>query len=872
MRLLISIFRRWYMFMKAHLLLCDALRAAVVGAALTGGISHALAKTGAQQASFNPDFLQGPASHRVDISRFERGNPVAPGSYQLDVYVNQNGIGQQDVLVQDAQDGRASRYCFKHNQLASLGLDAARVSDATELNADCVDVTQQLPGAQAELDLATLRLDLTIPQAFLKLPSRGYVDPRAWDRGVTAGFIDYNANAYRNEGRGQESTQFYTGLNVGLNIGDWRLRHNGSYSHSSGSGPTTSHYDAVSSYAQRDLTGLKSQLTLGEYYTPSDLFDSVPYTGVQLSSDDRMLPDSQRGFAPAIRGTAESNARVTVRQGGTVLYETSVAPGPFVINDLYNTGYSGDLKVTVTEADGRVRSFTVPFASVAQLLRPGTSRYSLTAGKYRDDWLKNKPRFAQGTYQRGISNKWTGYIGGIIADQYRALQGGIALSTSLGAFAFDTTHSRASGLQKRGGLNSSARGQSSRLSYSKLLESTRTNFVVAAYRFSSEGYLSFGDFARARDPGATPARRQRNRFQLNINQPLANGYGSLFLSGSSQSYWQAGQSRDTSYQAGYSNSYRWGSMSLSASRVESNRGKKITQYMLTLSFPLGRSSRAPYLSSSGTYSNKGDLNSQLSVSGALGEFNQFNYGVYGSRSRAGGETSNSGGGNVQYRAASTNVSGSYSEGDGYRQIGLGLSGSVVAHPEGITFSQSQGETRAIVEAKNAKGARLLNNNGDQLGGSGYGVVAGLMPYRQNEVAIDPKGIADDVELQLTSQSIAPRYGAVVMLSYPTVTGEPVLLTLHNEQRQALPVGAEVLDAKGNSLTLVGQGSRVFFRATEPQGQLTVRWGQSSDRQCLVRYSLPSLEHKRESPFIKAQALCSKPSGAPQPRSVHEVSS
>jgi outer membrane usher protein len=97
------------------------------------------------------------------------------------------------------------------------------------------------------------------------------------------------------------------------------------------------------------------------------------------------------------------------------------------------------------------------------------------------------------------------------------------------------------------------------------------------------------------------------------------------------------------------------------------------------------------------------LNNQLNVSGVLGEFNQFNYGVYGSRSRADGETSNSGGGNVQYRAASTNLSGSYSQGDGYRQIGLGLSGSVVAHPEGITFSQSQGETRAIVEAKTPRG-------------------------------------------------------------------------------------------------------------------------------------------------------------------------
>nr|BFD42781.1 fimbrial biogenesis outer membrane usher protein CupB3 [Pseudomonas sp. FFPRI_1] len=800
----------------------------------------------------------------MDIARFERGNQVAPGSYRLDVYVNQNWVGRQYVRVQEEKDGQTPLYCFKRSQLASLGLDAARLPDAAELEADCVDVARHVKDARAELDLAGLRLDLSIPQAFLNRTSRGYVDPRDWDRGVTAGFVDYNANAYRNDGGGQNSTQYYAGLNAGVNLGDWRLRHNGSYSRSSGSGPTTSHYDAVSSYVQRDLTGLKSQLTLGEYYTPSDLFDSVPYTGVQLASDDRMLPDSQRGFAPAIRGTAESNARVTVRQGGSVLYETSVAPGPFVIDDLYNTGYSGDLEVMVTEADGRTRSFTVPFASVAQLLRPGTSRYSVTAGKYRDDRLKEEPRFAQGTYQRGISNQWTGYTGGIIADQYLAVQGGLALSTSLGAFALDATHSSASGLQRHNGLGPSASGRSYRLSYSKLLESTRTNFVVAAYRFSSEGYLNFGDYAQAQDPSATSPRRQRNRLQMNVNQPLADGYGSLFLSGSSQNYWHAGQSSDTSYQAGYSNSYRWGSMSLSASRTEMRRGETDTQYMLTLSLPLGRSSHAPYLSSSTTYSGKGDLNSQLSVSGALGEFSQFNYGVYGSRSRTDGDSSNSGGGNVQYRAASTNLSGNYSEGDGYRQLGLGLSGSVVVHPGGITFSQTQGETRAIVEAKGAQGARLFNSSGAEVNGSGYGVVSSLMPYRQNEVALDPKGIADDVELQLTSQNTAPRYGAVVMLNYPTVTGEPVLLTVRDEQRKALPVGAEVFDAKGNSLTLVGQGSQVFFRATDQQGQLTVRWGESSDRQCLVRYRLPSLEHKRESPFIKAEALCRKSSGAPQP--------
>ena len=38
-----------------------------------------------------------------------------------------------------------------------------------------------------------------------------------------------------------------------------------------------------------------------------------------------MLPDSMKGFAPVIRGTAHSNARVIVRQNGYVIYQNYVA-------------------------------------------------------------------------------------------------------------------------------------------------------------------------------------------------------------------------------------------------------------------------------------------------------------------------------------------------------------------------------------------------------------------------------------------------------------------------------------------------------------------------------------------------------------------
>ncbi|KAI5929290.1 Ras GTPase-activating protein 2 [Manis javanica] len=70
-------------------------------------------------------------------------------------------------------------------------------------------------------------------------------------------------------------------------------------------------------------------------------------------------------------------------ENGIKLQETTVAPGDFVIDDLYPTGYGGDLQVDIEEADGSVRSFSVPYAAVPRSLREGQHRYSLTAGVQR---------------------------------------------------------------------------------------------------------------------------------------------------------------------------------------------------------------------------------------------------------------------------------------------------------------------------------------------------------------------------------------------------------------------------------------------------------------------------------------------------------
>ncbi|MFR0693343.1 fimbria/pilus outer membrane usher protein [Enterobacterales bacterium AE_CKDN230030158-1A_HGKHYDSX7] len=875
--------------MGSYVTLPDCLRSSLLmGALLMGGGAatvHADEGAGEKSASdklpsfaaFNPSFFDnGGTSPSVDVSRFENGAPVQPGVYQLDVYVNEAWIGRMPIraVANGAGKDAAATYCINAAQFPELGVAVNKLpaDKQKQIVGDCIDFSAVVPDGKIDVDLSELTARVSIPQLYVGRQVRGYVDPSQWDSGVTAGFINYDTNLYRSESHGTNSDQHYVGLNTGMNLSDWRLRYNSSYNHSkTDGGSTQSRYQNISSYAQRDITSLKSQFTAGQYYSPSDLFDSVPFTGVQLASDDRMLPDSQRGFAPQIRGVADTNAVVRVKQGQTVIYETSVAPGPFEIDDLYNTGYAGDLTVEITEADGRVKSFLVPYASINQLVRPGVSRFSVTAGQYRDDDLGREPNFAQGTYQYGLNNVMTVYTGGIVANSYQAGQGGLAFSTPFGALASDVTVSNATDLPtERAGIKRDMSGQSYRMTYSKLLEATSTNMTIAAYRFNSENYLSLQDYAQVwgRLDNDYEFDRQRNRYQLTVNQPVGER-SSFYFSGSKQDYWNR-SGTDTSFQAGYNTGFSWGTLGLSASRTSNsyqtngygNTDDYQNTYMVSVNVPFGMDSGRPMSISTNVSATDNKNNSvQTTLSGTAGEERQISYAVYGAGNKVDNDRQYSGGANLTYNSPHAIYNASASGGDGYKQGGLGARGSIVIHPGGVNFSQNQGETLAVLEAKGAEGAAINANVGAKVAGNGYAVVGGLTPYRQNDIEIDPKGSSKDVELQVTSQSVAPRFGSIVMLKYPTVTGAPVLMTVKRDDGEVIPLGAEVLDAKGNNLSMVGQGGRIFLRGLQPAGELIVKWGDGSGQRCQVNYQLPK-DSSKDASFVKSDAVCRAILGKP----------
>jgi len=835
---------------------CGAIPQAVADAAITPQT-----QTGAvDEVSFDNMYLRGDAGSAVDTSRFTRGNAVTPGTYSVDLIVNGARLAREDIRFVSTDGKLGSKPCFSRALLQRAGVDLAKADTAAGRSAataaanaeTCEELGTIVPGATVDFDFTQQTLELSVPQAFMKNSARGYVPPEQWDQGVNGGFLSYNANTYHTAGSGVGSSQSYLGLSAGVNIGAWHIRHQSSVS--AGTGQKTQ-FDNIATYAQRDITKLGSQLTVGDASTTGEIFDGVSFRGVQLATDDRMLPESMRGYAPVVRGTAETNARVTIRQNGQVLQETNVAPGPFEISDLYSTGYGGDLVVTVTEADGRSKEFTVPFASVAQLLRPGVTRFSATAGQLRNDSLDTKPVFGQFTIQRGLTNTVTAYGGVVASSGYGAMNVGGALNTGIGAFSMDVTGAFTSIPNAQ-----SMHGTSLRVGYSKFIAATDTNVSVAAYRFSTAGYMNLNDAATVRDMAdhggdINSIYRQRNRMQVSVNQKLGD-HGTMFVTGSSQNYWNRGGA-DTLFQAGYTNAFKYGTYSLTAGRTRSMDGQMSNDFMLSTTIPLGHKAHAPMLTTNASHTSDGATNMQANVSGSLGETNQFSYNGYGTYN-AGGSSANNGnaGASATYRAPYATLNASASAGGGTRQVSAGVQGSVVAHPGGVTLSQTVGDTIGIVEAPAAAGATVTSSPGTKVDSRGYAVVPYLSPYSMNVVDIDPKGTSTDVEFKSTSAQVAPRAGSIVMMKYETVSGRAALIQAPKLGGGALPFGASVEDEQGKSVGVVGQDSRIFARGLEDQGALTVKWGSGPVEQCRIAYTLPKKDAKAYNPgYLSLQSHC-----------------
>lgn len=836
--------------------------------AMTPSFAHA-------ESYFDPGLLMhgsGIDVSQIDLNDFAENNTLTPGNYEVAVRVNMLSAGEHDIKFEKQPDGNVVP-TFTVAQLRTFGVHTSVLPKFKALADDAViaNLSDYITDAKATFDPQILTINLSIPQIALVPNYSGYVPPELRDNGVTALVMNYvmnynqNRQLSKNGSKTSTSDSFFVNLNPGINIGPWRFRTNYLYNHNKMSnGPSSSNSDFSNTNVFRTINAIKSTLRAGEISTDGNIFDSIPMKGASLKSNPKLDPNSMQGFAPLVEGFANSNATVTVRQNGSVVYQTFVAPGRFVIRDIPASGLAGDMEVTIEEENGKQTVFTQAYSSLPIMERQGAYNYEIAVGRYNGGISVDsaKKTFTLGSFSVGLPHNITAYGGALVANGYNSFVGGIGLSLGvLGALSSDVTHSDARF------SNKNLKGQSYRIRYSKSMLSTGTSFDLTALRFTSENFYSFADYNISGydiKDGLAPwtGSRERYSFQTSINQSF-DSYGSLSLRAAKNTYWGS-QRSNTTLGMSYNNNFKGISYSLgyTIDRVK-NENKSWPQNRVIsfdISVPmslLSNSEMAQAMSAryGVTHDNHGNTRHQAGLTGSALN-SKLSYGLYQNYDN---NNSNYGGSlNATYSADTSTMSAGYSYSDSNRSINTGLSGGLVAHSNGISLSPNMGDTIAIITADGARGTAL--SSGAKFDYFGNAIIPQLSSNASNQISVNVNTLPDDVTFKDTSMMVYPTEGAVIKRQFKTKVGYQVIINLSHEGKMP-PFGAIATlvskDKNDNDINtgIVGSNSQLYMSGLPDSGRLDIKWGNKSG-QCSVEYTgLEAVAVTEDSPVRTLSAIC-----------------
>ncbi|SEW15373.1 fimbria/pilus outer membrane usher protein [Luteibacter sp. 329MFSha] len=751
----------------------------------------------ARFVEFDPAFLPAGAA-TVDLARFSRGNPVLPGDYDVDVWLNDEWQSHGTVRFAAPSAGAEATPCIADAQLTDYGVDPSALQVAA---ADpCVALGTRIPSASVRFDIGQQRLDIEVPQAALARRQRGAAPVAQWDPGITAGLLAWRAGARRTATPWRSTSSSFLAVDAGFNHGSWRLRQAGSWA--------AGRYSRGQAYAERQLSSMASQMRVGDIAPADDLFPPVAVRGASLSSDPRMSNDGAGWHAPRVSGVAATHATVRVTQNGVLLHEMAVPPGPFLIDELHAAARAGDLDVDIEERDGHHRRFRIPYFPVPELVSEGRNLFSVVAG--RPVATRGRvSRLAQATWRHGLPHGVTSSLGWRQAGARTSLLAGAAVDTLAGAFATEATRSAGDG----------SRGASWRLRHGRRWSE----------RSVASLSLSWERGTGTAERGAV-GRGIARRYDALLQHELGNGGGSLSIALGRRVYGHA----ESAVEQNVAWMRSWGraaiDVSFRRSRVRDTLGvHRDVSGQIGFSMPLGVAS-APLVHVAAQAARQGGA-LRVGLHGSSGRDDATLYSLAATTRRDSGATLDA---SVSRRLGGGEVSVSVERSRLANSTALAASGGMILHAGGVTFAQRLGESIGLVHAAGARGARLGGYSDVTVDRRGYAVVPYLTPFRWNAVDLDPTGTSLDLGIEATHRRVAPTAGAVVSLPFATQVARTRLIVVRRPDGSPLPFGAEIVDQAGRSVGVAGQGGQVFLRSNDPDDRWTARWPGDPDGRCDVR--------------------------------------
>ncbi len=723
--------------------------------------------------------------------------------------------GQPHGPVQARFDAEGA-LCFDAPLLTAVGLKALPIS--TEPS--CPDLRGYYSPVQIELFPQRGEVDVRVPdQALLPLPASA----PPFSHGGSAGVLNYDLQALHNRFQGGASQFWSAATEAGFNADDWVVRSRQLFTQLDGQ-LHVAHLDA---YGQRSFVEQQALLQAGQINLDNAVLAGARVVGAQWLTEPALVQLGQQG---RVEGSANSQARVEVHQGGALIYSTVVPPGPFALGAIPRLDPRREVEVNVIESDGSRRTTTLSAAALgADLPARG---FSLGAGLVRQA-TGRQPWVVSGGWSQPLARDLSVSSGALLAEGYQAVGSGLSLRP------LPTT--RVQGLlQLAQAPGQDVRGTQGSLSVTWQADRHWSASVNGTLR--SRGYRELGD-TLLRSPGGSA----RSQYAVGASWSPA-WLGSVSLGLSNTEVYDG--RRSTRGFASWGR--RIGTLSLAANadwRVSGEPGLGNALY-LSASVPLGerRRLRTSWRSSAGQARLGSSLQTEVDE--------RLNYRLGVERSQGSDVTGWDAGVALLPSFAQLDI-GYASQGAGNQSVSAAMRGGMVVQGDGLTLSSYPlQDTFAVLNVGDLPGIRLDTPSGVAWTDKrGRAVIAQVTAFAKSPVQVVGKSLPRNVDVAQGAAVIEAARGAVTRLRFAATRSRRVLLTAVLADGSALPGGALVSDGDGELVTLVQEGGLVFV--PDLTADMTLRVKAAGAPECELKAQLPAAGAE-DLYFETAPAVCHAP--------------
>jgi len=560
----------------------------------------------------------------------------------------------------------------------------------------------------------------------------------------------------------------------------------------------------------RDFPDANTSLRIGDSVTRAGSWGrSVYFGGVQLGTNFSLSPGFITQPIPIItrQSTAPSTVELYVNDA---LRQTSQVPtGPVTIENLPLLTGTGQARIVVRDVLGRETVLVRDFFSNAGLLREGLSDWGAQFGAVRRNLgLENAnygEAFGSGLYRRGVTNNLTveGQAEG--SRDTRGAGAGLSvgvLNLALAQAGIAASHSNEIGSGTLWMLG--AEHQSMR------------NGITFHYEGTSTNYRRVGQ-NNALPPAKT---------QALFSYTYTNAFGQVGFA------YAHVNSRDTGNIDSLTGNYslRIGekaSLLFSATHfIGRSSGNGVSA---TLIVPLdGR-----LVASASAFKREGRTSSYVAASNPLGSEAGFGW-----RALAGRRTGDSyGEGGLYYQGSRGLVTADAAASANSQALRLGAQGGLVYVDRSFYASRRLQDSFALVEVPGYPdiGVGFQSTVLTRTDADGKALVPRLMPYRRNAIRLDPSELPISAELDTIELVTVPPARSAVRVAFPVRSGRGALITIHLEDGEPAPAGAEVELLGDPKEFFVARHGQAFVTGLQRQNTLRLKW---DGRSCDMQVDLP----------------------------------